>query len=1679
MLGNIHQGTLGTMGISRSFGTQCTAIAIVALIFASFHLHPHAWSSENLDTIIFEGDRLYNRIIDGFYNGDSSVMLAHDDIPSVTEVFGTSYHTELYSTLYGLVESNPAQRNQSTSVQSALNNAFSMSNHMLATFGSTSVAVLRRGRSYFIFDSHSRNGLGEVDPDGVCVLLEFSSRDALYGYLFQTYEGQAFNLSPVIFQSINTASSGSSVYSTNYLSDHKYYSVSEPKPKRKKQKHKESADVFLDTAPMEFASPCFQNINENMHENVGSYVEIQSSCSVREYQSNINRTVLQTAENCHLSDYEEFIRRTPVFSCISCLRFLFKNQTHFLTESKLNNITNVLGINTSSVLCCTCKKYLGSNKVPAICAKLNGLEVNIIPSELSCLNVLEKKLLSKIQTFFTMIILPGGQYAEKGMVLNLPRNVSVTADKVSNLPDLNQMCLVRFENSNPIGQQSNYLIRPSKLIAAFSWLKEHNSLYMNLTFSTSVNGSCPRSQSVECDVDETINTVNSLEQVTLTQVNCSSTLNVADCLSVRNSTKNTQSITVPHIHNKPVSIYELEDGEESAFPWLFPEGKHGFLFPRMHKLTPSMYFRSRLYNKLGFWRKDINYLLHAAVAYDTMLLKQEINIYMKMCKSQSNDQSGNVSMTAGDVRSYRDSPEVIQNSYMFMKNIRGTVAYFRNALFDLLAMFRTLGPPSLFVTLSANDLHWPELGMILENLSYSESLKKGSFFSSMRSDPLMTAIHFERRLNALMKFVLKSDLKPLGEIVDWFIRVEFQLRGSPHYHIFFWISDLCNRQGELASDDGIILQYIDRTIKTTIPNEKDDKELYDLVRKLQMHTHTSYCMPSNRPPCRFGFPKRECKDTHLLSLVQSLKNKGKFYETRRTSDSLYVNAYNPVILKHWKANMDIQVVNNAEGAAYYVCHYLCKSEPDELKCALSNLITSVFKQNPSMSPFQRLWNIGTCVLKHRRMSAQEAAFRLSNLKLLQNSRTVVYLNTRPLKKRYKMLRPVHELNLLPDDSSDIFMHNIVDYYYARPQSVQFVCLYEFASWYIKCAAPSQGMVTARMHERIYISAFDTWMRRRKHAAVVRYPTFSVSSDDYYYSLLMLMLPHSQESELLAGFESAKDAFMAKYSLLDTSMQMYTNFMVQVESAIRRIRLAEAELHDQAEYPHESSQYNFDLGSSVFGLDAIPVNGIQQNDVIDPDDDVIHFHELHSRMSHADFETNYIKMTNCQKRVVAYIRDFLTDSNEKPALRLFVTGGAGVGKSYLLKMIAAYLDLNTAIISGSSPVKCIAPTGTAARNIRGVTLHSLLKIPVEKYLNYAALSAYHLQQLRASFAGVHTIIIDEISMVSDRMFTFVSRRLSEISGSSEPFGNFNIILFGDFFQLPPVKGKFVFHNKMLWNLFKPVFLRENVRQAGDTEYAALLNRARVGMLSSADIEFLKTKLINLPSYSGNSFCIYPKRSSVLMRNCQCVDNLPGNVYEIQAEHFFSQSDREAGIECSEHYIPEDDRDAGNLPRVLKLKVNCRVMLIRNILTEHGLVNGAMGTVSSVDIDPNTKVVSCIYVLFDDPTVGLPAGSLPNTRQTPISIMPFEHVYYLYGRCIVRKTFPLILSWACTIHKVQGMTVPKICIDLGSTVFQNGMAYVALSRVQSSEGLFIMALNPAVIKPSDEVLQEYENLRSRKL
>ena len=149
-----------------------------------------------------------------------------------------------------------------------------------------------------------------------------------------------------------------------------------------------------------------------------------------------------------------------------------------------------------------------------------------------------------------------------------------------------------------------------------------------------------------------------------------------------------------------------------------------------------------------------------------------------------------------------------------------------------------------------------------------------------------------------------------------------------------------------------------------------------------------------------------------------------------------------------------------------------------------------------------------------------------------------------------------------------------------------------------------------------------------------------------------------------------------------------------------------------------------------------------------------------------------------------------------------------------------------------------------------------------------------------------------------------------------------------------------------------------------------------------------------------------------------------------------------------------------------------MLIRNIFTQHGLVNGATGIIQSFQFT-NTGSIATVNVIFDDPQVGriLQIANLSNA----ISIDKIRHTFIYCGRHIVRTQFPLKLAWACTIHKVQGLSLDKVVINLGSTIFEKGMGYVALSRVKTLSGLFLLKLDPKQIQPPKGVLEEYDRLR----
>lgn len=440
--------------------------------------------------------------------------------------------------------------------------------------------------------------------------------------------------------------------------------------------------------------------------------------------------------------------------------------------------------------------------------------------------------------------------------------------------------------------------------------------------------------------------------------------------------------------------------------------------------------------------------------------------------------------------------------------------------------------------------------------------------------------------------------------------------------------------------------------------------------------------------------KKECNETKIFSNINlSKKNKGKFYVTLRKKDDVMINAFNPVVLRHRKANMDIQLICNAEGAAYYVCSYICKSEPDELKNALGNLIHNVFETNPSIPKHIKLLKIGLTLLRHRRMSSQEAAYRLSNLNLIHTSRRFVYLNTRQPSQRFKILKSKKEINDLPENSTDVFQTNVYDYYQHRTHSMENLSLYRFCSWYEKT---NLGQPKRKCLERIYIAKYDIWMKKVKKPFVIRTPTYPSYSEDYFYSILVLLLPHRSDKEIMHPFSSAKESFINKYCLLNDSIDFtHFSFTEQIENTLRRINLEE-ELNNLSTNSENDQTSRYDQNEIFEAFSCMNDESDEQrsNDISFEDD--LHMHSLACTMSLEEFHNSVKKLTLSQSKVLKFLK--LKFQNKEFPFYMFISGGAGVGKTFLTKVIVAYLQLFCSKVSNSNPVLVCAPTGTAEQFI---------------------------------------------------------------------------------------------------------------------------------------------------------------------------------------------------------------------------------------------------------------------------------------------------------------------------------------------------------------------------------------------
>ncbi|XP_063436496.1 uncharacterized protein LOC134717928 [Mytilus trossulus] len=1560
-----------------------------------------------------------------------------------------------------------------------------------------------------------------------------------------------------------------------------------------------------------------------------------------------------------IENFRKNVSKGPEFVCSCCFRLLFENQVvqckrelykpgcgkdiadicisekylHRCSEECKDECLYQGASRATLWICYTCHRKILKGKIPAE-SFANNLALEDIPLELNRLNQLEQHLISLNIPFMKIVALPkGGQKAVHGPCVCVPSDISKITTTLPRSEDDN--CLVKVKLKRKLqykGYEEYQFVDTKHLEEALSFLKEKNDWYSNVEINGEWLNPIPSSEDIcvaekkdnksytrpdrvkednvedKSDKKEQEDAVDSYLDDSLQGVQLDTCLQPADIAQEALDLLFDQEFNLsPAEGNNPVSLLKENGIEAKTFPVHYPTGKNTWNEDREEKLSLLRYFNLRLMSVENRFARDTSYIFFSQYMSELDRVMSNVQISLRKGSVFSEGQKVTSKMLCNkeSLNGLFRKDEAIK----FMKPVRGTPPYWQSIQKDIFCMIRQLGIPSFFASFSSADFRWKEIvetilkqqGDIrnVDDLSWDEKCKV------LCSNPATVARMFDHRFHKFLKDVIMSDAEPIGHVIDYFYRVEFQQRGSPHTHCVFWIED-APKFG--VDDDDTVTKFIDKYISCKLPLESDDPELTDIVKTVQQHSknHSKSCRKKGTE-CRFNFPRppsektfisrpiedeedeehdedaddskksdsesskpsektfipcpmnhdddhhhdkntdgdinkkseskgsilkakqilaclwvviKECEDKTLTTSELFLKaglSQEDFQECfrwitnrntvvlKRNKDELFINQYNPHLLKSWNANMDIQYILDAYSCVVYIISYISKSER-ELGLLLQQTKTEAADGN--LDAQRTMKKVGTAYFHFRELSTQEAVFRVIGLRLKECSRKVQFIPlgenpcrmSIPLKelqqksKTLKMKKSIDDASDDDDDgdSDDIWLKSITDRYKNRPDLERFdqMCLATFCSEFSVLA---ETQIPNKINEDTTFKLKNDmgYIRKRTRTsdAVIKYARFSVESapEQYYQSILQLFLPYRLNEQLkppqFLSYADFYNSGFIKYSQMEdlSSVQNIVNFnMSKFVKKDKELEIAEKQLEERGyqedawaqlcpETEKERHECN-EVGENTTTQEVdSPELGIPDLNQIDKSTDK---NEMVQKTSFSRSEVIPLLRTlnEKQKRIFFKIREWCNlkvNGKNPPPFHVFVTGGAGTGKSHLIKCL--YYEA-TRILAHCSPnpddltVLLTAPTGTAAFNINGLTIHSSLSIFKGLSVEKAMLGEDKLNSLRSKLENLQILIIDEVSMVNKRLLFFIHERLRQIKKRPEkyPYGGVSVIAVGDFYQLPPVKSKRsdkLYVNdpsnplNYLWNdLFSVVELDEVMRQREDSLFAQLLNRLRVKQnnypLKCSDQEMLKECIDSGPD---EALHIYATNNEINMYNNEMIMKLSSEPKLIEAQDF--EKDKTTGKLTKRRQNFAKTNIC--LPTSILLAEGARVMMIKNEAVSDGLVNGVMGTVLSISEFSKGALPKNIYIHFDNDRVGKNAkvqkiingkrcvGLEPSTE-----IIPFSNG--------TRKQYPLQLAWACTVHKVQGLTVQQAVVCLNKC-FAYGQAYVALSRVTSKNGLTILPID----------------------
>lgn len=395
--------------------------------------------------------------------------------------------------------------------------------------------------------------------------------------------------------------------------------------------------------------------------------------------------------------------------------------------------------------------------------------------------------------------------------------------------------------------------------------------------------------------------------------------------------------------------------------------------------------------------------------------------------------------------------------------------------------------------------------------------------------------------------------------------------------------------------------------------------------------------------------------------------------------------------------------------------------------------------------------------------------------------------------------------------------------------------------------------------------------------------------------------------------------------------------------------------------------------------------------------------------------------------------------------IFVTGGAGTGKTFFIKNIVRQLR------DQGKQVSVTSMTANSALLINGKTLHSCLGIGIAKDTETMMGRVRKFRKI-STWMDMDVLIIDEISMLSKDLFESIDYMAKDFLQNPRPFGGIQVILCGDFCQLGCIDSKVFCFQSTLWPkyIFETVQFTYTYRQQTDTLFCRVLESVRFGQLDDEVREALLSRKRPFDIKETNGIeptRLYPYRKDVSNINEDHFSKLLlDNKERVMTYHVKSDMKKDKLKKCC-------------LDPIIKLCKQAQVILTVNLDVENGLVNGSRGVV-----------------------VGF-SGTLPMVRFGNGITRVID--YYTYNtdeddtkQTVSYSQIPLILGWAITIHKSQGMTLDYVVTDL-SNVFDYGQGYVTLSRARNLKNLWIHDIDFSRLQCNPEVYEFYQNLGKKKV